>query len=349
MKKKNELYDDLTKQLDYIFIEDPHKKLSNIIGEKYIEYRKNWVEAGKCKIVQDFPIHLNIALNDSCNLKCKCCILSVPINKRKFKPAIGKVSKEDFKKLLSEGVSYGLRSIEFGAINEPTISSDLHEYISIAKDCGIIDLMITTNANLLDTSMSEKLIKSGLTWIAFSVDAFTEETYNKIRIGGNFQKVMKNICNFLEIKKELNTITPITRMCFLKTKINYHELNDFIKYWINKVNVVSVQKLINTHYGYDDKDNFNSELSLISEDNPNTENCPSPFQRLVIRNNGDILPCCSFFAYDFKIGNIYERSLYEIWNSKEFKKLREKINSPIFSEKPEVCQLCIKGRIIKIK
>ena len=149
---------------------------------------------------------------------------------------------------------------------------------------------------------------------------------------------------FLEIKQEVNSELPLTRICFIKTKINHHELDEFIRFWRGKVDIIAIQKLINTHQGYDDESLFKKELQVELEVMPNTSKCPSPYQRLVIRNNGDVIPCCSFFGYNLVVGNIYENSLYEIWNSAEYKILRDQVNSENFLSKPTPCQLCILGR-----
>lgn len=55
-----------------------------------------------------------------------------------------------------------------------------------------------TNGNLLNDKRLEELknisIQTGVNYIfSYSVDAVTKETYEKIRIGGNFNKVLQNI------------------------------------------------------------------------------------------------------------------------------------------------------------
>ena len=53
-------------------------------------------------------------------------------------------------------------------------------------------ISLHTNALLLTEELSYQLVKSGLTTISFSLDAVREETYNKIRVGSNYKKGMKN-------------------------------------------------------------------------------------------------------------------------------------------------------------
>jgi radical SAM protein with 4Fe4S-binding SPASM domain len=52
--------------------------------------------------------------------------------------------------------------------------------------------------------------------------------YNKIRIGSDFDKVVKNISFLDKLKKEKGSKTPMLRFNFVLMKSNIHELPDFI-------------------------------------------------------------------------------------------------------------------------
>ena len=64
--------------------------------------------------------------------------------------------------------------------------------------------MLNTNGTLLPEERSRKFLKSGITRLRFSLDAATKETYEKVRLGGKYDVTMRNIENFLRIKKEEN-------------------------------------------------------------------------------------------------------------------------------------------------
>ena len=55
-------------------------------------------------------------------------------------------------------------------------------------------------------------------------------------------------------------------------------------------------------------------------------------------NNGDVMPCCN--PHMSKMGNIHEKSLTEIWNGPEYRKLREVINTP---DRSSLCRRCPYG------
>ncbi len=50
--------------------------------------------------------------------------------------------------------------------------------------------------------------------------------------------------------------------------------------------------------------------------------CPFPWNALVILWDGSVLPCTQDFFGEYKIGNVRNSSLTEIWNSEEMKNLR---------------------------
>ena len=77
-----------------------------------------------------------------------------------------------------------------------------------------------------------------MTRIQISIDAITKDTYDKVRPGGNYDKIIKNIEEFLSIKKDLNVQLPLVRVNFVKTSINHHELQKFLDFWKDKVDMI---------------------------------------------------------------------------------------------------------------
>ena len=64
---------------------------------------------------------------------------------------------------------------------------------------------------MLNEKMSNQLIDSGLTRIQISIDAVSEDTYQKVRPGGKLKTVISNLNNFIKLKKQKNKLVPLTR------------------------------------------------------------------------------------------------------------------------------------------
>jgi wyosine [tRNA(Phe)-imidazoG37] synthetase (radical SAM superfamily) len=68
--------------------------------------------------------------------------------------------------------------------------------------------------------------------IHFSIDAATEETYAKVRPGGDLQLAVKNILYFLEHRSQ---IPPKLIFQFIVMKRNYHEARAFLEFWTDVI------------------------------------------------------------------------------------------------------------------
>ena len=75
---------------------------------------------------------------------------------------------------------------------------------------GIMDVFVTTNGALLTQVRAKELIDAGVSRIHLSVDAYSEESYDKIRHKGYFKKVLDNIHGL--IKTRGASKLPIVRL-----------------------------------------------------------------------------------------------------------------------------------------
>ena len=190
-----------------------------------------------------YPIQLDFELNSSCNMKCPMCPISAESPKGKGKKTW--FDFEFFKETLEYSVKHGTKAIKLNYINEPLIRNDLIKFIEFAKKIGVLDIYFSTNGLLLNEEISKKLILSGLTRIQISIDATTQETYDKVRPGGDYNKIVKNVHNFIKLRENLNNNLPLVRVNFVKTELNHKELNDFINLWKDKVDMIGIQEFVN--------------------------------------------------------------------------------------------------------
>ena len=309
------------------------KILSKKLGRKYVEYRKKWTKASKRKIVTDFPLYIQIENLGKCNLQCPACIHGTDVLREKYKKGIIKpLDIELYKKIINEAKEYNCPSISFHNNDEPLLLNDLEDRIKMAKEASFLDLIMTTNANLLIKERTDKLLFSGLTKINFSVDAFDEENYEKIRVGGNFKKVLKNIDYFMQKRKKLNLKLPITRATCVLTKFTYKKMDKFLKFWKKRVDMVEFQN-------FQALKGHTESLKPLKAKIDTNFICNAPWQQIVIRPNGDILPCCSFYGTGLVLGNIKNSTIYEAWYGEKMKKIRKELLKNNFAFSPN-CKIC---------
>ena len=309
--------------------------------ERWTTYRNEWEQYSRLEKDADHPPHLEFELNYSCNLRCPMCTWAV-------EKAVARKSDwfkfEDYTRVIDEAVASGTKSVRLCYINEPLIRKDIDQFITYAVQAGMLDVIITTNGTLLDEAMSRKLIEAGLTKLNVSLDATTEETYNKIRVGGDFKTTVSNIHTFLRVRKEMNRKLPKIRLSFVMTKINAHEYEDFVKSWQEKVDSLGVQHLQNAFAEGRFHDPSREQAIAMGPRGPGPEkfHCPEPFKRLTLRSNGDVLPCCSFYALDLVVGNWKAESLKDIWSNEQMRQLRQ-IHKTGDYVKNAICKTCIEN------
>lgn len=65
--------------------------------------------------------------------------------------------------------------------------------------------------------------------------------------------------------------------------------------------------------------------------------CAIPWNHLNFEPNGKVIPCCLTSTFEYFLGDLYEDSIEEIWNSERQKKLRVQMME---GKEPEICVKC---------
>lgn len=293
---------------------------------KYKIYRLKWFLAG-FGIKFKSPLHVDIELTNCCNFKCKMCAHS-------YSDFIRGVMNIDLaKKIIDDCVKNGVYGIKFNWRGEATLSSNLPELIKYAKDRGVLDIQLNTNG-----SMRKELIRcvdAGIDKIIFSLDGFSKETYEKIRIGGNFEEVSKTI-NMVRDWIDIYEYKTKLKVQMVKTNINKHEVNDFLEYY-KKIGIETRVSNV-TDRGQGDILSFDKKIER--------KFCSQPFKRLTIGFDGKIHPCCVDWNNNYVLGNIKETSIKNVWSSIKINYLRTMISNNNFKDIP-LCDNCFSSESFK--
>lgn len=296
--------------------------------EQYQKYREEWNKAANESYTPKNPLNVDIELSDACNLKCKMCAHGIGAVKN-----VGFMSKELAFQLIDECASLKVAAIKFNWRGEATLAKFIPECIKYAKTKGILEVSINTNglppAN--NPQVTIACAEAGIDRIIFSVDGFSAETYLAVRTGSNYEKVIANIHALLNWKKEHNSLKPFVRVQMVRTKLNAHEVQDYINYWQPLVNDVRISDVMDRGQG--------NKLAVGDQITDGRRRCPQPFQRLTIGRDGRVSPCCADWNQEYIIGDVHSSSLSAIWNSEKMLKMR-KIQNNIDLDKINICQNC---------
>jgi radical SAM protein with 4Fe4S-binding SPASM domain len=297
--------------------------------EGFRKYRKRW-NRNKGNL-----LFLLLETVPSCNLKCPMCAHSVGYD------LCEAMDNDLFDKVLGDIKEVDIPAVCMNQANEPLLDKGIFERTKkIARLNSVLDIHMNTNAALLDRENSLKILESGLTRLLIGFDGFSKEIYEKMRPGADYDKVMANIMDFLELKKKMKKRLPVVRISFVKTSVNEHETEKWFEFWKEKVDYISVQEYLTQILG-ESKNYLRAKTSKRKEMEIPEITCHQPFERAIIRGNGDVLPCCAPFMIKTPIGNVKQGHLKDIWNAEGLKEIQAHFDEKRWNEHP-VCSKCLK-------
>lgn len=300
-------------------------------GPRYALYRQQYELAGRFEYEPPFPLYLMLEQTYSCNLRCPMCIQGLPVERANFTPTERQMSWELFQRVVLEGEQHGCPSIALHVNDEPLLVEDLPERIALAKEHGFMDVFMTTNGVLFTEDKVRQVVDAGVTHILFSVDAATEETYAKVRIGGDYEKVLNAAEMVRRYRESRDSALPLVRASFLQSRLNQHETSSFVEKFSKLVDYVEIQGF--THY-------YDKTVDLVPQGAECATNftCNEPWRNLIVRADGTVIPCCAFYGYEIVVGNALSSSLAELFNSPQLKTLRSDFRQGIYRN--PACESC---------
>ena len=273
--------------------------------DRFREYRKKWKEWPERFYVGKFPLFIDVEVTSDCNLKCPFC--ATTFRGKRIKK--GFMTLDTVKKIIDEGVSNNLYGVKFNIRGEPLLHPQIHEFISYAKQKGLIDVYFNTNALLLSEDVSARLIEAGLDRLSISFEGYTKDVYERRRVGSDFEKVLKNIENMQALKRRLGVQYPKIRVQTVMLPELADAFEEYKRFWSDKADEV----------GFLDY----KEMKVKKKGIRYRWACPQIWQRMAIWWDGTILPCNHDDDGLFALGNVKDRTISQCWNSDVLNVVRE--------------------------
>ncbi|WP_432467504.1 radical SAM/SPASM domain-containing protein [Agarivorans sp. Z349TD_8] len=251
-----------------------------------------------------FPVDVIVEVTNYCNLRCIMC--PYPGLKRPK----GNMDFSIFKKIVDEiaAVSPNTR-IWLAIMGEPLLlGNKLIEMIKYAKSNNI-QVNLNTNAVYLDKELGEKLLNASVDYIIVSIDGVSEDSYNKIRVRGDFNKVVDNVTTVLEHKRKHPEIKTKIVSQFIVMDENEPEVEEFKNYWLSKGAIVKIRPKL----GWGDAVKACNLEQVRSE----VERFPCAWltRTVSIHWDGTISQCDADYEGLYSPGSLLNNSIKEIWDS----------------------------------
>jgi len=274
----------------------------------------------------EFPKVILIDNFSGCNLKCSICDHKNITRYRK----VERMKLTLFSKIINEisDIDKDTRvwMIYFG---DPFLCYDMPERIRYAKKEGLTDVVLNTNGVALTTSKAIDYINAGLDTLYVGIDAFLPLTYKKIRVGGDYMLVVRNVLEYRDLLEEYGTGTQKLYVQFVETSLNIGEKDRFCAFWKEFGVAVKVRPMV-------------SWGGLIANGiKPLKDRVPCGWvmDTLPILSDGRVAACATDVHGRLILGNIKNKTIREIWNGSH--KLVRKLHYNKYWDKlPRLCKKC---------
>lgn len=252
-----------------------------------------------------FPRVVRVETTDICNASCSTCTREIMTRE------MGTMDMGLYKILVDECSRRRVRSIHLHNFGEPLTDRLLFERIGYAREKGL-KTKLFSNFSLIDEDKAEMLVSSGLGVIKASIDGNSKETFEGIRKGIRFDRVVENINTLLDVRKRRNSKTPKVGLVFVETEKNRFERKDFIERWKGKVDSIHISSYHNWGGSLD------GNRDLTERGMP----CLRLWQTFTVLWNGDVALCCMDYDGKVVLGDVRDHTISEVFNGAGLKKIR---------------------------
>ncbi len=136
------------------------------------------------------PLEAYVEVSARCNLRCRMCPITVD---PRYDPHSGTpplLAGDVFERL--EPLIPTLQRVYLQGLGEPFLNRDLISYAERLAGAGV-EVWITTNATLVRDEHAEALALAGVARMTVSIDGPTAATYERIRIRGKFDQMLRGL------------------------------------------------------------------------------------------------------------------------------------------------------------
>lgn len=277
---------------------------------RYLFYRYRYEAFPQRKILDDFPPCLQVEPTSVCNYRCVFCYQVDENFSKKGNGHTGMMSLETFKRIIDQAAGQ-CEAVTLASRGEPLICPKIEEMLKYAGG-KFLALKANTNGWFLDEAKSHAILQSDMNTLVFSADAASEPAYSRFRVGGNLDRVVKNVRRFREIQlKHYPKSRTITRVSGVQVP-GTPDLDQMEKFWGDLVDQVAFVK-------YNPWENtYEQPVNQIPEA------CSDLWRRMFVWWNGIVNPCDVDYKSTLAIGKATEQSLDKLWRSDGYMQLREK-------------------------
>ena len=234
-----------TRPLDQILGSEMHQHLQGSIQDSTYRYcnehQCSYIKSGAVLHGQPERIqHLRLAIDDSCNLRCPSCRKSLIFHKDGSAYNLGIRLADKVNDWLHD-YRHPIQ-VHMGSDGDPFASHVYRYFMEQTPERDNIKYSILTNALMFkDFHTKIPYVINNLQELGVSIDGASKQTYEKLRLGGKWDKVNEGLECISELRQKHNFRFILH---FVVQKDNYHEMEKIIdlgeqygadRVWLNKI------------------------------------------------------------------------------------------------------------------
>jgi len=301
--------------------------------KRFVEGHKNLWQLARHQPIK--PKRFWFEVTDNCNSRCTHCNIWAKANCQ------NPLTLKEMEKIFSDPWLSEVNTV-VNSGGEAILRPDVVDIIKLQyKMWPKASFDLSTNGLLPDRALSvtEELAKTGMKInIGVSLDGFGEK-HDKIRgVPGNFQKVDRLLKGLLELKKKYKNLTVIVGLTLSELTIDGWEE---AKKYTDSLGVELMVQWYNQSSFYGNENDGQSEelknkmIDAVKKQGQSTTRerwlkllnnksikfrCLAANTFFVMKCDGTVVPCLTY--WDQSLGNARDKSMKELWSSKEAKEAR---------------------------
>lgn len=334
--------------------------------------------------VDSYPYYISLDPADVCQLRCPTCPTGMENESLRRRESPLKVYRDDrsrmspelYTALMDEMGEY-LFLVNFYNYGEPLLNRYVPEFVRRAADLDI-ETVVHTNLSLrLTDERVDAIMDSGLDSLTCSVDGFTQEAYEKHRVGGNVELVKENLRRLAAARDRLGSKTVITYkflvfahnehelalarafasdlgICFERNEAFVHEESWLPSYRKGEEMFTTREEMARTEAEWKaaGRGDYFQPHEITMSWSPLPKNLPSAYPKAcawhygysVVTASGAIAPCCAASKQVDDFGTVKpgEGGFKEVWNGDLFAKSRHAFAGTDAPELAHVDTMCMR-------
>jgi MoaA/NifB/PqqE/SkfB family radical SAM enzyme len=266
-----------------------------------------------------FPSQVIIDVTELCNLACTHCPhpafkTSEHYGGRTLDPALSA-------KAVGEVATAGrgiVQQIRYASDGEPMLYPGLFAMLADAVSRSGTLVSLTTNGTLLTPERIDRLLDTGLGFVDISIDAYSPETYARVRVRGDLSVTRANVERLIDRARARGSATRVV-VSYIEQPDNRHETADFERFWRGRgADAVLIRRLHSASGSIVPLADLMRKRAVGAQRRP----CVYPWERIVVTPRGTLAFCPADWTRGSSLVDYRDTTIAELWQSERYRALR---------------------------